>query len=103
LYRDRHGIFQRNDPHWTRQEELLGQQFPTQPGQALEQLGIQQIPAHSPQAKGQIERLWRTFQDRLMSELRLAKVCTLAPSQSRPGRLLLRLQPPLCCSCGPVQ
>lgn len=77
LYRDRHGIFQRNDPHWTRQEELLGQQFPTQVGQALEQLGIQQIPAHSPQAKGRIERLWRTFQDRLISELRLAKACTL--------------------------
>ena len=77
LYRDRHGIFQRNDSHWTRQEELLGQQFPTQVGQALEQLGIQQIPAHSPQAKGRIERLWRTFQDRLISELRLAHACTL--------------------------
>lgn len=77
LYRDRHGIFQRNDAHWTPQEELLGQQFPTQVGQALEQLGIQQIPAHSPQAKGRIERLWRTFQDRLRSELRLAHAATL--------------------------
>jgi transposase len=77
LYRDRHSIFQRNDPHWTPQEELLGHQFPTQVGQALELLGIQQIPAHSPQAKGRIERLWRTFQDRLISELRLANACTL--------------------------
>jgi transposase len=77
LYRDRHGIFQRNDPHWSRQEELAGQQFPTQVGRALQELGIQQIPAHSPQAKGRIERLWRTFQDRLGSELRLAQACTL--------------------------
>lgn len=77
LYRDRHGIFQRNDPHWSREEELAGQQFPTQVGRALEELGIQQIPANSPQAKGRIERLWRTFQDRLISELRLAKACTL--------------------------
>ena len=43
----------------------------------LEELGIQQIPANSPQAKGRIERLWRTFQDRLISELRLARACTL--------------------------
>ena len=61
LYRDRHGIFQRNDPHWSRQEELAGQQFPTQLGRALEELGIQQIPANSPQAKGRIERLGVPF------------------------------------------
>jgi transposase len=77
LYRDRHSIFQRNDPHWTVAEELAGHQLPTQVGRALEELGIQQIPAYSPQAKGRIERLWRTFQDRLISELRLAKACTL--------------------------
>jgi hypothetical protein len=72
LYHDRHSIFQRNDSHWTLAEQLAGQQAPTQLGQALQQLGIQQIPAYSPQAKGRIERAWRTFQDRLVSELRLA-------------------------------
>jgi hypothetical protein len=36
-----------------------------------------QIPAYSPQAKGRIERAWRTFQDRLVSELRLAQATTL--------------------------
>jgi hypothetical protein len=46
-------------------------------GRALQELGIQQIPANSPQAKGRIERLWRTFQDRLISELRLVQACTL--------------------------
>ena len=77
LYRDCHGIFQRNDAHWTLAEQLAGKQAPTQLGRALEQLGIQQIPAYSPQAKGRIERAWRTFQDRLVSELRLAQACDL--------------------------
>jgi transposase len=77
LYRDRHSIFQRNDAHWTLAEQLAGKQSPTQLGRALEELGIQQIPAYSPQAKGRIERAWRTCQDRLVSELRLARAATL--------------------------
>jgi transposase len=77
LYRDRHGIFQRNDPHWTVAEQLAGKQSPTHLGRALDELGIQQIPAFSPQAKGRIERAWRTCQDRLVSELRLAGATTL--------------------------
>jgi hypothetical protein len=54
------------------EEQLAGRQLPTQVGRALEELGIEIIVARSPQAKGRIERLWRTFQDRLTSELRLA-------------------------------
>jgi transposase len=77
LYRDRHSIFQRNDACWTVAEQLAGKQSPTQLGRALEELGIQQIPAYSPQAKGRIERAWRTCQDRLVSELRLAQATTL--------------------------
>jgi transposase len=77
LYRDRHSVFQRNDAHWSLAEELAGKQLPTHLGRALEELGIQQIPALSPQAKGRIERAWRTFQDRLCSELRLAGATTL--------------------------
>ncbi len=73
LYRDRHSIFQRNDAYWTVAEQLAGQQTPTHFGRALADLGIQQIPAYSPQAKGRVERLWRTCQDRLVSELRLAR------------------------------
>lgn len=42
----------------------------------LERLGIRGIPALSPQAKGRVERLWRTLQDRLTKELRLASVST---------------------------
>ena len=78
LYRDRHSIFQRNDAHWTLPEQLAGKQAPTQLGRALEELGIEQIPAYSPQAKGRIERAWRTCQDRLVSELRLARATSLA-------------------------
>ena len=82
VYRDRHSIFQRNDAHWTLAEQLTGKQTPTQLGRALDELGIQQIPAYSPQAKGRIERAWRTFQDRLVSELRLAQATTLAEANA---------------------
>jgi len=77
VYRDRHGIFQRSTQEpWTLQEELAGQRFPTQVERCFQELGIQSIPAHSPQAKGRIERLWQTFQDRLGAELRLAEAVT---------------------------
>ena len=72
FYGDRHGIFVRNDDHWSVEEQLAGRREPTQFGRALDQLGITYIAAQSPQAKGRIERLWGTFQDRLTSELRLA-------------------------------
>jgi len=78
IYQDRHGSLKRNDDHWTLEEELAGRQEPTQVGQALRSLGIQPIFALSPQAKGRIERLFGTLQDRLGAELGLAKVTTLA-------------------------
>jgi transposase len=74
LYMDRHGIFRRNDDHWSVKEQLAGQQTPTQVTQALLALGIKPIFALSPQAKGRVERLFNTLQDRLVQELRLAKI-----------------------------
>lgn len=75
LYHDRHSIFGDNSPRpWTIDEQLQGRREPTQFGRALEELGIMDIPAHSPEAKGRIERLWRTFQDRLVVELALAGI-----------------------------
>jgi hypothetical protein len=62
----------------TRAEQLAGRREPTQLGRVLAELGIASIQARSPQAKGRIERLWGTFQDRLVAELRLAGACTLA-------------------------
>jgi transposase InsO family protein len=81
LYMDRHGIFRRNDDHWSLQEQLAGEQTPTQVGQALRELGIEPIFALSPQAKGRVERLFNTLQDRLVQELRLAGIST-APQAS---------------------
>jgi hypothetical protein len=48
----------------------------TQFGRACQALGITMIKAYSPQAKGRIERLWGTFQDRLVFEMRLEKIKT---------------------------
>ncbi|MEK6573650.1 MAG: ISNCY family transposase [Chloroflexota bacterium] len=79
-YMDKHGSLKRNDSHWTREEELRGEQDPTQVARALKALEIEIIYAHSPQAKGRVERGWGTHQDRLCSELRLAKASKLGES-----------------------
>jgi hypothetical protein len=49
----------------------------TQVGRALQQLGIEHIAAYSPEARGRSERLFRTLQDRLPKELRLAGIATI--------------------------
>lgn len=59
-------------------EQREGKRQDSQLGRLFEQLHSTSIAARSPQAKGRIERLWGTFQDRLVSELRLAEACTLA-------------------------
>jgi len=59
------------------EEQLAGRQEPTQVGLALEALGIESIAALSPQAKGRIERLFGTLQDRLIAELGLEGVQSL--------------------------
>ena len=76
LYQDRHGALHRNDSHWSLEEQLAGRQEPTQVGLALEALGIQPIWALSAQAKGRVEKLFATLQDRLGAELRLKGIVT---------------------------
>lgn len=77
-YADKHGAFRRNDKEpWTIAEQLAGRREPTQVGRALEALGVTLITAHSPQAKGRVERCWRTLQDRLVKALRRAGACSL--------------------------
>jgi transposase len=79
LYHDGHGIFiHSTGGRRTIAEQLTGQPDLTQFARVLQELEIASIHAQSPQAKGRIERLWGTFQDRLVSELRLAGVRTLA-------------------------
>src|SRR6266704_2540020 len=82
FYGDRLNVFLRNDAHWTLAEELQGAQSPTHFGRMLHALASGFIPAGSPQAKGRIERLWQTLQDRLVSELRLRRIATLEDAQA---------------------
>jgi len=71
LYADRHTIFQ-SPSQPTVEQELSGELPRSQFGRLVDELGIQLIAARSPQAKGRIERLWGTLQDRLVKELRKA-------------------------------
>ncbi len=83
VYHDRHGIFLRASPaRETLAEQLAGTREPTQVGRALRELGIASIAAHSPQAKGRVERLFGTLQDRLVAELHLAGACTLTEANA---------------------
>jgi hypothetical protein len=93
LYGDRFGVFVRNDAHWTLAEELRGTQDPTHFGRILQELGIGFIAAHSPQAKGRIERFWQTLQDRLVSELRLRGIATLEAANAFLPAFLADLTP----------
>ena len=67
LYSDKHSIFRVNHPQ--REGEL------TQFSRALKTLDIQAIHAHTPQAKGRVERANQTLQDRLVKEMRLQGIC----------------------------
>jgi len=78
LYSDGHSIFCPPKGKRTIEQELAGEpQSLSTFGRAIADLGITHIEALSPQAKGRIERLWQTFQDRLVIELRLRNVCTM--------------------------
>jgi hypothetical protein len=82
VYSDRHSIFEPHDK---------GRALPdaeTQFGRALRELGIELIRAHSPQAKGRIERSFGTAQDRWVKELRLAGAKDLEAANGTLERLL---------------
>lgn len=76
VYADKHTTY-RSPAEPTIEEQLAGTAPQSQFGRALVELGVELIAAHSPQAKGRIERLFKTFQDRVIKELRLAEVSTL--------------------------
>lgn len=77
LYVDKHSTY-KTVRHPSEDELLRGEEASTQFERATQELGIKLIHAHSPQAKGRIERAFATLQDRLVKELRLASVSTLA-------------------------
>ncbi len=82
VYQDCHSALRRNDDHWTHDEQLAGRQDPTQVGAALAALAITPIFAGSPQAKGRIERLFETLQDRLVALLALAGISDIAAANA---------------------
>ncbi len=76
LYVDKHSTY-KTVRHPSEDELLRGDEASTQFERATQELGIKIIHAHSPQAKGRIERAFATLQDRLVKELRLASISTL--------------------------
>ena len=76
LYSDRHGIFRINA------KEVDGGDGLTQLNRVTERLGIAQICATTPQAKGRVERANKTLQDRLIKEMRLAGIADMAAAQA---------------------
>lgn len=75
IYADRHTIFQ-SPAKPTIEQTLKGEEPLTQFGRVLKQLDVRLIPALSPQAKGRVERLFETLQDRLVKFLRSHNACS---------------------------
>lgn len=76
LYTDKNSLFV-TSRHPEREEQLRDTPARTQFGRALAELDIEWIAAHSPQAKGRIERMFGTLPDRLVKQMRLAEISTL--------------------------
>lgn len=89
VYHDGHAVFEapEHEP-MTLEEQLEGKKSITQFGRLLKKLDVTSIRSRSPQARGRVERLWGTFQDRLVSELRLAGVTTLTEANEMLWRYL---------------
>lgn len=76
VYLDRHTTY-KSTKKLTVEEQLEGRSEPrSQFERSMEELGVEVIHAHSPQAKGRIERLFGVFQDRLIKEMRLQGIAT---------------------------
>ena len=73
IYLDKHTTYK----SWVRKDEFREVEPISQFGRALQELGIRKLHAHSAQAKGRIERLFNTFQDRVVKEMRLHGVSTI--------------------------
>src|SRR5208283_2140831 len=76
IYFDRHKTYKsQSEP--TIEDEINGTEPLSEFGRALTELGVKLIHAYSPQAKGRIERQFKTLQDRLVKELRLRGISTI--------------------------
>lgn len=89
IYLDKHSTYKINKKQRYKEWPFRDEEELTQFARGCQQLGIELIYAHSPQAKGRIERLFETLQDRLVKELRLEKVKTLKEA----NQLMIRYLP----------
>lgn len=76
VYLDRHSTYKSTQKP-TLEDELKNQKAQSQFERALGELGVDVIHANSPQAKGRVERSFKTHQDRLVKELRLRNICSI--------------------------
>jgi transposase len=90
IYRDHSGIFSPTCP------SASGREQASQVGRAFGELGITSIPASSPQAKGRVERLWGTCQDRLVTDLRLAGASDIVTANAVLARFIERFNRRFC-------
>lgn len=90
LYVDRDSIYRVNDPKAREAGALSGKMPLTQFGRAMKELWVNVICANSPQAKGRVERMNGTLQDRLVKELTLAGVSTIAEANAYLEKTFLR-------------
>jgi transposase len=74
VYLDRHSTYKSTVHHQTIEDQLEDRQLMSQFERSLQELSVTVIHAYSPQAKGRVERLFGTFQDRVIKEMRLAGV-----------------------------
>ncbi|HTP05074.1 MAG TPA: ISNCY family transposase [Nitrospirota bacterium] len=74
VYLDRHSTYKSTEHYQTIEDQLEDRQLLSQFERSLRELGVKVIHAYSPQAKGRVERLFGTFQDRVIKEMRLAGV-----------------------------
>jgi hypothetical protein len=84
FYSDKHGVFRVN------KKDAIGGDGMTQFGRALHALNIDIICANSSQAKGRVERANGTLQDRLVKEMRLSGIDTIAAGNARPEESLVQ-------------
>ncbi len=78
VYLDKHTTYK----SWVRRDDFQEKEPISQFGRALAELGVKMLHAHSPQAKGRIERLFQTFQDRVVKEMRLRGVSSIEEANS---------------------
>ena len=103
-----HGLFSsfysdRGSHYWNTPKAggKVDKENPTQFGRAMKQLGIEMIPAYSPEARGRSERMFGTHQDRLIKELALYEITDMAAANRYIGEVYLPafneefMQPPL--------